>query len=135
MTATPSGVISKYETEASQNPESVEAKCNLGWGYYGARKYDAAVAVFKEALKLDAGSVDTLYGLGLSLKEAGVHGEAIPVFKKVMRLAPEKAPGARGLMLARLARGHINQIKTGEWNLDEDLRYESSPEDNEYKPI
>jgi cytochrome c-type biogenesis protein CcmH/NrfG len=135
MTSPPAGVISKYETEASQNPESAEAKCNLGWGYYGARQYDAAIAAFKEALQLDAGSVDTLYGLGLSLKEAGVHGEAIPVFKKVMRLAPERAPGARGMMLARLARGHINQIKTGEWDLDEDLRYESSSDDDQFQPI
>jgi tetratricopeptide (TPR) repeat protein len=124
MDQAPSSVVSRYEAELAANPGSVEAQCNLGWGHYGERRYNEAVEVFKEALKQDAGSVDVLYGLGLSLKEAGRHDEAIPVFIKVMKLAPQQAPGARGLMLARLARGHINQIKTGDWDLDEDIRYE-----------
>jgi tetratricopeptide (TPR) repeat protein len=124
MDQAPSGVVKQYEAELAAHPDSVEAQCNLGWGHYGERRYNEAVDVFKEALKQDAGSVDVLYGLGLSLKEAGRHDEAIPVFIQVMRLAPQKAPGARGMMLARLARGHINQIKTGDWDLDEDIRYE-----------
>src|SRR5690606_27516203 len=81
-------VIGKYQAELAANPDSVEAKCNLGWGHYGERQYDQAIAVFREALKLDEGSVDALYGLGLSLKEAHQYNEAVPVFAKVARLAP-----------------------------------------------
>jgi tetratricopeptide (TPR) repeat protein len=120
--------LDQYRAEVEAKPASIDAKCNLGWGYYGERQYDQAVEVFQEALKLDAGSVDALWGLGLSLKEGGRHEEAIPVFAKLMRLAPQKEPGARGTMLARLARGHINQIKTGDWDLDEELRYEEPSE-------
>jgi tetratricopeptide (TPR) repeat protein len=121
MDQAPSGAVSRYEAELAADPNNVEALCNLGWGHYGEQRYDEAVEVFQRALQQDAGSVDVLYGLGLSLKEAGRHAEAVPVFVKVMKLAPQKAPGARGMMLARLARGHINQIKTGDWNLDHDL--------------
>lgn len=119
-----SSVLDQYRAQVEAEPESVDAKCNLGWGHYGERQYDQAIEVFREALQLDGGSVDALYGLGLSLKEGGRHEEAVPVFVKVMRLAPQKEPGARGTMLARLARGHINQIKKGDWDLDEEMRYE-----------
>ena len=124
MTQVSTKPVEQYEAEVAANPNSVEALCNLGWGHYGERKYDQAVSVFEEALKLDAGGVDALYGLGLSLKEGGRGEEAVPVFAKVMKLAPQKAPGARGRMLARLARGHINLIRKGDWDLDDDVRYE-----------
>jgi Tfp pilus assembly protein PilF len=117
-------VVDQYQAEVAAHPDSVDAKCNLGWGHYGERQYDQAVAVFREAVKMDPNSVDAQYGLGLSLKEGGWHDEAVPVFRNVMRIAPQQAPGARGMMLARLARGHINLIKKGDWDLDEDMRYE-----------
>jgi tetratricopeptide (TPR) repeat protein len=126
MSDTAQNVVSRYEAEAAADPNSVEAKCNLGWGHYGERQYEQAIAVFRQALQLDAGSVDALYGLALSLKEAGQHDEAVPVFAKIMKLAPQKEQGARGQMLARLSRGHINQIKKGDWDLGEDMRYEES---------
>ena len=124
MTQAATKTVEQYQAEVAANPGSVEALCTLGWGHYGERQYDQAISVFQEALKLDAGGVDALYGLGLSLKEGGRGEEAVPAFAKVMKLAPAKAPGARGLMLARLARGHINLIRKGDWDLDEDVRYE-----------
>ena len=128
-------VVEKYQAAAEANPDSVEAKCNLGWGYYGERQYETAIAVFREALKLDAGSVDANYGLGLSLKEAGQGEQAVPVFARVMKLAPQKESGARGRMLARLARGHINQIRKGDWDLDEDMKYEGASDDDSTAPL
>jgi hypothetical protein len=38
-----------------------------------------------------------------------------------MKLAPQDSNTIRGQMLARLARGHVNRIKSGDWGLDTDL--------------
>lgn len=118
MPQAPASVVGNYQAAVAANPDSMEAQCNLGWGYYGARQFPEAIEAFRAALRLDAGSVDANYGLGLSLKEAGAHEEAVPVFAKVIELAPQKEPGVRGRMLARLAHGHINQITKGDWDLD-----------------
>lgn len=123
MAETTTNVVERYLAAAEADPTNVEAQCNLGWGYYGERAYEAAITAFRAALRLDAGSVDANYGLALSLKEAGQGAEAVPVFMRVMKLAPQKEAGARGRMLARLARGHVNQIKTGTWDLDEDVKH------------
>lgn len=124
MTASTTDVIGHYQAAVTANPDSVDAQCNLGWGYYGQRQYAEAIETFRAALRLDQGSVDANYGLGLSLKEAGQHDEAVPVFVKVMQLAPQKETGTRGRMLARLARGHVNQMKKGDWDLDDEVRHE-----------
>lgn len=126
MSEDTANVVGKYEAEAAADPNSVDARCNLGWGHYGERRYDEAAAAFREALALEANNVDALYGLGLSLKEAGQGEAAVPYFVQVIKLAPPKEPGARGKMLARLARGHINLIKKGDWDLGEDMRYEEA---------
>jgi tetratricopeptide (TPR) repeat protein len=135
MADTATNVLDKYQAAVEANPTSVDAQCNLGWGYYGERQYETAIEVFRQALKLDAGSVDANYGLAMSLKEAGQGEQAVPVFARVMKLAPQKETGARGRMLARLARGHINQIRKGDWDLDEDMKYEGSSEDNNAPPL
>ena len=35
--------IETYQTAVSSNPNSAEAYSNLGWGYYGLRKFDEAL--------------------------------------------------------------------------------------------
>lgn len=134
MAETRVSVVDRYQEEAAANPASVDAQCNLGWGYYGDHRYEDAIPVFREALRLDADSVDASYGLALSLKEAGAGEEAVSAFEKVVKLAPQKEEGPRGRMLARLARGHINQIRTGDWNIDMDTRRDST-EESLYPPI
>jgi cytochrome c-type biogenesis protein CcmH/NrfG len=129
MTEADTPAVDKAQSEIAADPNNVDGFCNLGWGFYGARQYADAIQAFNDALKLDAGSVDALYGLGLSLKESGAGEDAVPVFARVMKLAPQKEQGARGRMLARLSRGHINLIRKGEWDLDEDVRYEAGTDE------
>ncbi len=129
MTETTTPAVDKAQAEVAAHPDSVDGYCNLGWGYYGARQYAEAIAAFREGLRLDAGSVDALYGLGLSLKEDGQQEEAISVFDKVVTLAPQRAKGARGRMLSRLSRGHINLIRKGDWDIDMEIRRDSDETD------
>ncbi len=114
--------IENYQAAVNSNPNSADAYSNLGWGYYGQRKYDDAVKAFRQALSLDRNLTDGHYGLGLTLKESGARQDAIAEFEAVVKLAPQDQNGVRGQMLARLARGHISQITSGDWSLDTDLK-------------
>src|SRR5947209_7335173 len=122
MPELPPNTLENYQAAVTSNPTSPEAFSNLGWGYYGLRKYDEAVKAFREALSLDRNLTDAHYGLGLTLKESGAHPEAVAEFEAVTKLAPQDKNSVRGQMLARLAQGHINQINSGDWSLDTDLK-------------
>jgi len=110
--------IENYQAAVTSNPNSSEAYSNLGWGYYGQKKYDEAIKAFRQALSLESNLTDAHYGLALTLKEAGATQDAVAEFETVTKLAPQDANTVRGQMLARLARGHINRIKSGDWGLD-----------------
>jgi cytochrome c-type biogenesis protein CcmH/NrfG len=122
MPEPPADLIAQYRTAVQAEPHNAVAHSNLGWGYYGRREYREAVEAFREALSLDRNLVDAHYGLGLALKESGGGEAATRSFEMVMALAPEQEVDVRGRMLVRLARGHINQINTGDWNLGREAR-------------
>lgn len=113
-------VLENYRAAASANPTSAEAQSNLGWGYYGQHQYPDAIQAFEAALALDNGYIDAHYGLGLALKESGSGPKALPAFETVVKLTSQLENSVRGAMLARLARGHINQIQSGNWHLEAD---------------
>src|SRR5215510_5760307 len=121
MPDTAPNAIATYQAAVSSNPNSAEAQSNLGWGYYGQRKFDDAIAAFRQALTLDRNYLDAHYGLALTLKESGAGQDAVPEFETVLNLAPQDANTIRGQMLSRLARGHINRIKSGDWGLNTDI--------------
>jgi tetratricopeptide (TPR) repeat protein len=109
--------LDNYQAAANANPTSAEAQCNLGWGFYGQRRYDEAIKALQHAVSLDSRSIDAHYGLGLAQKEAGAKQEAVETFQTVIKLAGELENAVRGQMLARLAQGHINLIQVGNWQL------------------
>jgi len=111
-------VLENYRAAVGANPNSAEAHANLGWGWYGQRKYAEAVTSFEKALTLDANLVDAHYGLGLALKEAGESERAVQAFEVSAKLASQLDNPIRAQMLAKLAQGHINQIQMGSWNLE-----------------
>ncbi len=113
-------ILDNYKAAASANPTSAEAHSNLGWGYYGQHNYDDAITAFRAALALDNSYLDAHYGLALAYKEANQGTLAVPVFETVVKLTTQMENTVRGTMLARLARGHINQIQSGNWHLEAD---------------
>jgi len=123
MAEIPPSVLDKYRAAVTTNPKSAEAHSNLGWGLYGQKQHAEAVKEFETALTLDPGWVDAHYGLGLAHKSAGATAEAIAAFEKVMALAPRLPDVVRAHMLSRLAHGHVNEIRSGDWDLDKELRH------------
>jgi tetratricopeptide (TPR) repeat protein len=113
-------VLENYVAAAQANPTSVEAQSNLGWGYYGQHQYDDAIKAFQTALTLDNAYIDAHYGLGLALKENKQGQAAVAEFETVVKLISQLENSERHMMLARLARGHINQILRGNWHLEAD---------------
>ncbi len=123
MPETLKNILDHYRAAVAANPTSAEAHANLGWGYYGQKQYAEAIKEFQEALSLDTNWLDAYYGLGLAHKGAGSKVEALAAFEKAAALAPGLPDLVRGHMLTRLAHGHINAIKTGDWDLDKELRH------------
>ena len=109
--------LEEYRQAAAANPNSAEAHSNLGWGYYGVDKWDEAVREFNEALRLEPGHVDALYGLALTRKGAGAKVEAVSAFNATLEQLPKLEDQMRGNVLRRLTRGHINLIQTGDWKM------------------
>lgn len=114
--------IENYQAAVNANPNSAEAYSNLGWGYYGQRKYEDSIKAFRQALSLERNLTDAHYGLALAMKEAGAGQDAVTEFEAVIKLAPQDQNAVRGQMVVRLAQGHINWINSGDWSLDTDLK-------------
>ncbi len=102
-------------------PKDGEGYYERGWEYYAKKEYDLAEADYRKALEFSPDNPDIYYALGLTLQASGRQQEAIQAFEKVLELLKnlEVKPELRdrALMLTRLSHGHINRMKTGDWNL------------------
>jgi tetratricopeptide (TPR) repeat protein len=119
--AADSAFASGSSTASDSTNQSVEEYFRSGWSHYSKKEYYRAEADFQKALAAAPGNVDVLYGLGMALQASGRQPEAISTFESVIQLLSMPAPEdkVRAFMLARLARGHVNRIKTGDWKLQE----------------
>jgi tetratricopeptide (TPR) repeat protein len=117
--------VEEYRQAVAADPKSADAHANLGWGFYGEDKWDEAVQEFNEALRLEAGHIDALYGLALTRKLAGAKVEAVISFNAAIAQLSTLEDQTRGNVLWRLAHGHINLIQSGEWKLPSALGRES----------
>jgi tetratricopeptide (TPR) repeat protein len=106
-----------------EQPADTAAYLRRGYAFYGVANYADAAEDFKKAIDLDATAVDAVYGLGMSLKAAGKNEESVASFKKAIALidqgvVPDKS---RARILRRLALGHVNEITSGDWNLEAEI--------------
>jgi tetratricopeptide (TPR) repeat protein len=94
-----------------------------GVAFYARKQYENAENDLKTAIAMDADQVDAYYCLGMVLKAASKNEEAILCFEKVLDLLSQSRMKNydRQAMLRRLAKGHINFMKTGDWNLEKEI--------------
>ena len=114
-------VIAAYRTEAGARPDDPQLQVDLGWGLYGGGQYAEAAEQFERVLAVSPDSVDARYGLGLSCKALGGKEAAVGAFEKVVEMSQQIEDHVRGTMLRRLARGHINEMNSGDWNLEKEI--------------
>ena len=104
-------------------PKDIETYMRRGWAYHSRDLEDKAEADFRRALNLDPESVDANYVLGLVLKAKGEINEAVQQFEKTVQLleAGKLDNKSRTEMLRRLSLGHINELKSGDWDLEREV--------------
>ena len=108
------------------NPDSIHPNTSAeyvrrAWLYYGKQLYEKSINDFYQALVGDPDNADIEFGLGLAYKINGEKEKAADFFEKTLGLIEKMDDGVRARMLKRLTTGHINQIKTGDWNLEKEL--------------
>ena len=108
---------------AMEQPTDPAAFLRRGYAYYGTSQYEKANEDFRRALDLDPTTVDAVYGLGMSLKSLAKKEEAVAAFTKAIGLIDQGiiSDKSRARILRRLALGHINEINTGDWNLEAEI--------------
>jgi tetratricopeptide (TPR) repeat protein len=119
--AKPRIVETAISDPATMNAKTAVDYARRGWLFYSNQKYEKAVDDFRHVLEEERNEIDTWYGLGLSLKAAGASIDAVDAFGKVLELIGSLDDKQRANILGRLAKGQINQIKTGDWNLEKEV--------------
>ena len=115
-----SGEEKAIERTEPTTPRPADAFIESGWSHYSKKDFPQAVEEFQKALDLEPDNIDTMYALGMSQEAGGRIQEATHTFEKVISLleAGKLADPVRSLMLTRLAHGHINHMRTGDWKMN-----------------
>jgi len=80
-----------FKKGAEKNPESFEAKFNLGDAYYKQQRYDEAIKTFQSAManaKTDEQRAKIFHNVGNSLLKAQKIKESIGAYKEALKLNP-----------------------------------------------
>ena len=121
---------SKEKEEAAEvapgkfaEPTDFDGFMRRGWAFHTSGDQDRAESDFRRALSYSPESVDANFALGLVFKSQGMKDEALESIQKAMGLIEAgKIDGtARSEMMRRLTLGHINELSTGDWNLEDQI--------------
>ncbi len=103
------------ETDAGTPPPwTAEDYQRRAWQHYARKEQVQAEADFRKALELNAGLIDSVYGLGMTLKAAGNFAGAKAPFEAVIKLIDEGVvkDEARGKILRALVNAQIAMLAT-----------------------
>jgi tetratricopeptide (TPR) repeat protein len=114
------------ENPVEIDPAAIDAKSPKdhiyrGWLYLYQKAYEKAEDDFTQALTLEPDNLDTLFALGISQKLVGKSDLSVRTFEQVIQLAGGIEDRTRSNMMKRLAKGHIQHIKIGDWDLEKEL--------------
>ncbi len=93
--------IVNAQRAARIEPQAADHWLEVGQSRYAAKKYDGAVAAYRMAADRDPDGVKPLWLLAELLSDTGQTDDAIPLYRRVLELAPDDPFGA-GLALAHL---------------------------------
>ncbi len=120
--------IEKEETAAIdpnefKEPTDYNGFMQRGWALHARGSQNQAESDFRRAISYSPESVDANYALGLVMKSQGNKEGAVELFNKAMELINQgKIEGhSQSEMMRRLTLGHINELTTGDWNLEDQI--------------
>ena len=105
-------------------PQTAEEFLNRGYAFYARKEYKKAEEDLHQAIEKGANPADANYTLGLVLKHQDERTEdAVVAFQKALQHIDDGVieERERALMLARLAKGQINQLTKGDWDLAKEI--------------
>jgi Tfp pilus assembly protein PilF len=111
----------------SKNNDELSNFINAGWKFHTEGNDQVAEQQFDKALAIDPESIEAYYGLGIVMKNQGNVSAMVTNFEKVIQLVDHiEDDRAKAEMLRRLAMGHINQARNGDWGLEGEIWKHSS---------
>lgn len=123
------GAERAYERLSKLDPATAEVRANLGLIYFEERKFDQAVPVLRQALKLKPSMVKSQSLLAMSLSELGNFSEALPGLEKGFhRSSDPEIKRMCGLQLERAYTGLKRDSQAVEVAMDLNRLYPDDPE-------
>lgn len=115
------------EPSEIKDPNNYESFMQRGWALHARGEHEKAESDFRRALSYSPESVDAAYAMGLVLKSQGNTGEAAEMFNKTMELIKQGKieEHSKSEMMRRLTLAHINELTTGDWNLEDEIWHQS----------
>jgi tetratricopeptide (TPR) repeat protein len=111
----------------SRVPTDYDGFMQRGWANHARGNQDKAESDFRRALSYSPESVDANYALGLVMKSQGNYEEAVELFTQAMELINQGKIDhhSQSEMMRRLSLAHINELTTGDWNLEDQIWHQS----------
>ena len=81
--------LNQFTKVMQQNPRSAEAKQSAGWANYHLKNFQAAVALFQEAIQIDQGNPLYHKRLGIVYRDVGDFASACASFRKYLDMEPD----------------------------------------------
>jgi TolA-binding protein len=114
------GVKEEPKTAESTDSSAAQELLHSGWAHRVKHELAEAESDFRKGLQKLPDDVYGNYGLAQVLMEQGNKTEATGFFQRVAKLIDDgafKDDRVRANMLHRQALGHVERMKTGEWEL------------------
>ncbi len=110
-----------------KDPSDYESFMQRGWAFHARGEHEKAESDFRRALSYSPESVDAAYAMGLVLKSQGNTAEATEMFNKTMEMIKQGKieDHSKSEMMRRLTLAHINELTTGDWNLEDEIWQQS----------
>ncbi len=115
--------LTEFESTESKEPTDYEGFMRRGWAFHAHGDQEQAESDFRRAISYSPESVDANFALGLVMKSQGNKDEAVELFNKSMKLIEQGKidDPAKSTMMRRLTLGHVNELTTGDWNLEDQI--------------
>jgi tetratricopeptide (TPR) repeat protein len=115
--------IPARDPDEIKDPSDHDSFIQRGWAYHARGEQEKAESDFRRAISFSPESVDAKYGMGLVMKSQGKTQEAIEYFEKTMDLILQGKleHHSQSEMMRRLTLAHINELTTGDWNLEDQI--------------
>lgn len=103
-------------------PKTAADSLRRAWESQARGSLNEAEVDFRQALEQEPKSQEALFGLGLALKAQDRRQDSIQIFERLLALLESSGDTrSRVEMLRRLAKGHINLMRSGDWGLEGEI--------------